>query len=69
MRIFSVKILLLFLMCLSGFAVMAQNGKGKKKDLFKVKPPRIQYVRPDTTILLKYSEFPEDSDAERSVPF
>ncbi|MDX5443477.1 MAG: peptidoglycan DD-metalloendopeptidase family protein [Hymenobacteraceae bacterium] len=45
-------------------------AQGKVKDLFKVTPPKIKYVKPDTTILIKYEDFPEDSsDAENSVFF
>ncbi|SFF91570.1 LysM domain-containing protein [Pontibacter chinhatensis] len=45
-------------------------AQGKVKDLFKVKTPKIQYVRPDTTILIKYEDFPdEDSDADQSIYF
>ncbi|GAB3201084.1 hypothetical protein GCM10027293_23280 [Pontibacter aydingkolensis] len=46
-------------------------AQGKvKKDLFKAKSPKIQYVRPDTTILIKYDEFPDDqSDADKSIFF
>lgn len=54
------------LLCCAG-GVKAQ---GKVKDLFKVKTPKIDYVRPDTTILIRYEEFPEEgSDAEASVHF
>lgn len=56
----------LFLLGSSG-DVWAQS---KVKDLFKVKTPKIQYVRPDTTVLIKYEDFPdEDSDAEKSILF
>ncbi|WP_165838169.1 M23 family metallopeptidase [Pontibacter arcticus] len=45
-------------------------AQSKTKDLFKVKSPKIQYVRPDTTILIKYEEFPDDeSDEDNSVFF
>jgi hypothetical protein len=45
-------------------------AQGKTKDLFKAKSPKIQYVRPDTTILIKYDEFPDDnSDADKSIFF
>lgn len=69
---------LLFLLFLGGAVpAMAQGkkppvkkGQGSGKDLFKIKAPKIDYVRPDTSILLKYDEFPEDSsDAGRSVFF
>ncbi|WP_187260581.1 M23 family metallopeptidase [Pontibacter beigongshangensis] len=57
----------LFLLCGAGGA-SAQNNK--VKDLFKVKTPKIQYVRPDTTILIEYEEFPdESSDAGKSIHF
>ncbi|TXK29469.1 peptidoglycan DD-metalloendopeptidase family protein [Pontibacter qinzhouensis] len=56
-----------FLLCTAGGA-SAQNNK--VKDLFKVKSPKIQYVRPDTTILIEYEEFPdESSDAGKSIRF
>ncbi|MBF9253677.1 peptidoglycan DD-metalloendopeptidase family protein [Pontibacter sp. 172403-2] len=46
------------------------DAQTKVKDLFKVKTPKIQYVRPDTTILIKYEEFPdENSDADKSLYF
>ncbi|WP_439883539.1 peptidoglycan DD-metalloendopeptidase family protein [Pontibacter sp. MBLB2868] len=46
------------------------QAQSKVKDLFKVKSPKIQYVRPDTTILIKYDEFPdENSDADQSIFF
>ena len=63
---------LLLLCCFSSEVALAQKGKGKDKvkDLFKVKSPKIDYVRPDTTILIKYEEFPEDgSDAGKSIYF
>ncbi|QCR21846.1 M23 family metallopeptidase [Pontibacter sp. SGAir0037] len=45
-------------------------AQSKVKDLFKVKSPKIDYVKPDTTILIKYEEFPEDeSDAGKSIYF
>ncbi|WP_242928229.1 M23 family metallopeptidase [Pontibacter vulgaris] len=38
--------------------------------MFKVKSPKIQYVRPDTTILIKYEEFDDEgSDAGKSIYF
>jgi murein DD-endopeptidase MepM/ murein hydrolase activator NlpD len=41
-----------------------------RKDLYKVKQPKIQYVRPDTSILIRYEDFPDDdSDASKSIPF
>lgn len=60
-------IALFLLSTLTWTDVLAQN---KVKDLFKVKSPKIDYVRPDTTILIKYEEFPEDeSDAGKSIYF
>jgi len=59
----------LFILCLLGFAGGAV-AQGKVKDLFKVKTPKIEYVRPDTTILIKYEDFPDEgSDADESVYF
>ena len=78
MRFFSVKVLLLSLLLLVAFPGISQDKKkapvkrttSSKKDLFKVKPPKIQYVRPDTSILVEMEDFPEDSsDAENSVYF
>src|SRR6478736_1280837 len=78
MRIFSVKIFLVFaflLLALPGFSQGNKKAPAKKtqttrKDLFKVKPPKIQYVRPDTSILVEIEDFPEDSsDADNSVYF
>lgn len=41
-----------------------------RKDFYKAKQPKIQYVKPDTTILIKYEDFPdEDSDAGKAIPF
>ncbi|GAA4427840.1 hypothetical protein GCM10023188_11410 [Pontibacter saemangeumensis] len=60
---------LLFMLCLLGCTGGAA-AQGKVKDLFKVKTPKIQYVRPDTTILIKYEDFPDEgSDADESVFF
>ncbi|MHA6247770.1 peptidoglycan DD-metalloendopeptidase family protein [Pontibacter sp. CAU 1760] len=45
-------------------------AQGKSKDLFKVKTPKIDFVRPDTTILIKYEDFPDEgSDADASIFF
>ncbi|MCJ8163708.1 M23 family metallopeptidase [Pontibacter sp. E15-1] len=58
--------LMLFLLVSAGGAL----AQGTVKDLFKVKTPKIQYVRPDTTILIKYEDFPDEgSDADNSVFF
>ncbi|WP_242918683.1 M23 family metallopeptidase [Pontibacter liquoris] len=63
---FTIALLLLGLLLFSP-AAFAQT---KVKDLFRVKSPKIQYVRPDTTILIKYEEFPdENSDADQSIYF
>lgn len=59
----------LFFFCLLCLAQGAVAQK-KAKDLFKVKSPKIQYVRPDTTILIEYDEFDDDeSDAGKSINF
>ena len=53
--------------------IKAQSTKSKpvkNRDFFKVKTPRIDYVAPDTSYLIKYEDFPEDtSDAARSIYF
>jgi len=42
----------------------------KSKEFFKVKAPKIQYVKPDTTVLIEVEELPDPaSDANKSVPF
>ncbi len=78
MRIFSFKVLLLCLLLLVAFPGISQvkkkppvkSSQNSKKDLFKVKPPKIEYVRPDTSILVEYEDFPEDqSDESKSVFF
>ena len=51
---------------------MAQKKQAnpRSKDFFKVKAPKIQYVKPDTTVLIEYESLPDDaSDANKSVPF
>ncbi|MBB6610144.1 peptidoglycan DD-metalloendopeptidase family protein [Pontibacter sp. Tf4] len=59
----------LFFLCYLCFSQGAIAQK-KGKDLFKVKSPKIQYVRPDTTILIQYDEFDdENSDAGKSINF
>ena len=68
-----IKYLFIFLFVFGG----AINGlaqkrptKPKSKDFFKVKAPKIQYVKPDTTALIEYEQLPDDaSDANKSVPF
>jgi murein DD-endopeptidase MepM/ murein hydrolase activator NlpD len=54
----------------------AQNGlaqkktSSKSKDFFKVRTPKIQYVKPDTTVLLESWDYPEEkSGNSRSRPF
>jgi murein DD-endopeptidase MepM/ murein hydrolase activator NlpD len=61
-------VLLIGCWILSGLPVL---GQGKvRKDLYKVKQPKIQYVKPDTSILIKYEDFPDDdSDAGKSILF
>jgi hypothetical protein len=59
-------LILLGMICSAGGA-MAQS---KGKDFFKLKTPKIDYVRPDTTILIKYEDFPDEgSDADASIYF
>jgi murein DD-endopeptidase MepM/ murein hydrolase activator NlpD len=78
MRTFSIRIITFLLLLLAGSPAWSQQGRkptikkgqGTKKDLFKIKAPKIQYVMPDTSILVEYDEFPEDtSDAGRSIYF
>ncbi|MCC9167421.1 M23 family metallopeptidase [Pontibacter harenae] len=60
----------LFLLCLTGLIHSANAQQGKLKDLIKVKAPKINYVKPDTTVLIKYEEFPEEnSEAGKSILF
>ncbi|MCC9135267.1 peptidoglycan DD-metalloendopeptidase family protein [Pontibacter silvestris] len=62
-------VLFLLFALVSSSSSFAQS-KGKVKDFFKVKSPKIDYVRPDTTILIKYEEFPDDdSEANKSIYF
>lgn len=43
---------------------------GARKDFFRMKSPTIRYVRPDTTILIKTEDLPDDnSDAAKSIFF
>lgn len=63
-----VSIVLVFVCALCG--AEGAFAQGKVRDLFKMKSPKIDYVRPDTTILIKYEEFPDDeSDAGKSIFF
>jgi murein DD-endopeptidase MepM/ murein hydrolase activator NlpD len=50
---------------------LAQNKPGSKsKDFFRVKSPKIQYVKPDTTVLLESADYPDEkSGKSRSQPF
>ncbi|MGV3539646.1 MAG: peptidoglycan DD-metalloendopeptidase family protein [Rufibacter sp.] len=55
---------LFLLLCIcTCFLVPAQAQKKAKKDLFKVKAPKIKYVKPDTTVLIKHEE---QQDGERT---
>ena len=51
------------------FSFQTTLAQRKSKDLFKVQAPKIQYVKPDTAVLIEYEDFPEDSDAGKSAPF
>ncbi len=56
----------LFFLLLSVGESWAQ--KKKSKDFFKVKTPKIEYVKPDTTTLIEFEEFPEEkSEASKSI--
>src|SRR5687767_4233905 len=50
---------------------LAQNKPGSKsKDFFRVKSPKIQYVKPDTTVLLESADYPDEkSGKSKSQPF
>jgi murein DD-endopeptidase MepM/ murein hydrolase activator NlpD len=55
---------------LPGYGQRKGTTKQKSKDFFKIKSPKIKYVRPDTTVLIKYEDYPDDrSDAGKSIPF
>ena len=42
----------------------------KRKDFFRIKSPTIKYVRPDTTVLIKTEDLPDDnSEASKSIFF
>lgn len=42
----------------------------KSKDFFKVKTPKIQYVKPDTTVLIESRDFPDSkAGANKGLPF
>ena len=52
-------------------AAKAKAGAaGKRKDFFRIKSPTIKYVRPDTTVLIKTEDLPDDnSEASKSIFF
>ncbi|MGY2132688.1 peptidoglycan DD-metalloendopeptidase family protein [Hymenobacter sp. HD11105] len=46
------------------------GAAGQRKDFFRAKSPTIRYVRPDTTILIKTEDLPDDnSEAAKSIFF
>ncbi|WP_261990479.1 M23 family metallopeptidase [Hymenobacter sp. BT188] len=49
----------------------AKGGSaGQRKDFFRMKSPTIRYVRPDTTVLIKTEDLPDDnSEAAKSIFF
>ncbi|WP_225986411.1 peptidoglycan DD-metalloendopeptidase family protein [Rufibacter sp. LB8] len=49
------------------FGTTAQAQKKARKDLFKVRAPKIKYVKPDTTVLIKNEDFPTDGKANRGT--
>ena len=64
--IFYFALLFLFLTMANGLAQV--NPEKKSKDFFKMKTPKIQYVKPDTATLIEYQEFPDDkSEASKSI--
>lgn len=55
-----------FLLLISLSSGWAQTKKSK--DFFKIKTPQIKYVKPDTTTLIEFQEFPDDkSEASKSI--
>ena len=74
-------LLTLLLLLLSGHSAEAQRRKPPRtkaragntlgqKEFFRVKPPTIRYVRPDTTTVIETEELPDDnSDAAKSIYF
>jgi len=55
---------------LPGYAQRKSTPNAKSKDFFKAKTPKIKYVRPDTTVLIHYEDYPDEkSDASKSAPF
>lgn len=62
-------VLFIFFGALNGQA-QKKTSNPKSKDFFKARSPKIQYVKPDTTILIEHQDFPDkNSDANKSVPF
>ncbi len=52
------------------FAVFGQleaQAQKVKKDLFKVKAPKIKYVKPDTSVLIKHEVFQDDDKSKRGT--
>ncbi|WP_317128869.1 M23 family metallopeptidase [Hymenobacter aquaticus] len=46
------------------------GSAGKRKDFFRIKSPKIRYVRPDTTVLIETKDLPDDtSDEAKSIFF
>ena len=75
-------LLLLVLLCLMGLqSAQAQRRKTPrpkaqagtttgKSDFFRIKTPKMRYVRPDTTTVIETEELPDDnSDAAKSIYF
>ena len=47
-----------------------KNNPKRSKDFFKVKTPKIQYIKPDTTVLMESADYPDGkAGANRSKPF
>ncbi|WP_460574859.1 peptidoglycan DD-metalloendopeptidase family protein [Hymenobacter coalescens] len=69
--------LLALLLCLAPEAAHAQRGRrtpktkakaGTPKDFFRIRAPKIRYVRPDTAVVIETEELPDDnSEAAKSV--
>lgn len=46
------------------------GATNQRKDFFRIKSPTIKYVRPDTTVLIKTEDLPDDnSEASKSIFF
>lgn len=53
-----------------GLAQKNGKPKSKSKDFFRVRIPKIKYVKPDTTVLLEGADFPDDKFGQgKSKPF